>query len=290
MGRVANRQNRLFEIQSVFSGGLYSLPPILYTLYTVCMSWAARRRFLILLTLGAIAAAFFILLSIATLYETPSCTDNVQNQDEEGVDCGGSCPYLCEAALEPPTVLFTKALTNNDGRTDVIASVENKNAFAAAKDVPFRVTLYGADQTLIQTVTGTLDLPPGATQPVYVPGVVSGKQVVAGAFLSIDAAAPRWLSLTADPRIIPSISTTRQTGTVSAPRVEAILANQSTTALSNVPVVVMVYDVHGSVVAASRTLVSSIPAQGRATAIVTWNDPFPGTVASIKVIPVVPLP
>lgn len=270
---VANRQNR-----------------VRVSLYTVCMSWAARRRFLILLVLGAIAAVFFVLLSIATFYKTPSCTDGTQNQDEEGVDCGGSCPYLCAAALQPPTVLFTKALTNSVGRTDVIASIENKNASAGAKSVPYRITLYGTDQTLIQTVSGMLDLPPGATQPVYASGVASGRQVVAGAFLSIDASAPQWFSMTADPRIIPSVLDAKQTGIASAPRVEAILANSSTASLSNVPVVVMVYDVRGSVVAASRTLVSTIPAQGRATAVFTWNDAFPDTVASIKVVPIVPLP
>ena len=28
----------------------------------------------------------------------PTCTDGIQNGDEEGVDCGGSCPLSCEAA------------------------------------------------------------------------------------------------------------------------------------------------------------------------------------------------
>ena len=96
--------------------------------------------------------------------------------------------------------------------------------------------------------------------------------------------------MTANPRTIPSVSDAKQTGTASAPRVEAILVNSGTASLSNVPVVVMVHDVRGSVIAASRTLVSTIPAQGKATAIFTWNDAFPDTVASIKVVPIVPLP
>lgn len=254
------------------------------------MSWAARRRFFILLIVGAIIVAVLALLSIATFYQTPSCTDGVQNQNEEGIDCGGSCSYLCAAALQPPTVLFTKALTNSAGRTDIIASVENKNGFAAARDVPYRITLYGADQVLIQTVTGTLDLPPGAVQPVYVSGVTSGKHVVTGAFLSIDASAPRWFSMTADPRVVPSVSNAKQTGTASAPRVEAVLANSGTAVLSNVRVVVTVHGTNGSIIAASQTLVPAIPAQGRATALFTWNDAFPDTVTSIKVVPVVPLP
>ncbi|MEZ4738205.1 MAG: lamin tail domain-containing protein [Flavobacteriales bacterium] len=29
---------------------------------------------------------------------TPTCSDGIQNGDEEGIDCGGSCPLSCEAA------------------------------------------------------------------------------------------------------------------------------------------------------------------------------------------------
>ncbi len=254
------------------------------------MSWAARRRFLIVLTFSAIAVAFFALLSIATFYKTPSCTDTIQNQDEEGIDCGGSCSYLCAASLQPPTVLFTKALTNGAGRTDVIASVENKNASAAAKNVPYRITLYGAGQTLIQTVTGTLDLPPGATESVYVPGVASGKQTVVGAFLSIDAPSLQWFPMTAAARMLPSVSNVKQTGTTLMPRIEAILANPGTTSMTNVSAVAVVHNAQGSIIAASRTLVPVIPAQGKVTAVFTWNDAFPDTAASIKVVPTVPLP
>ena len=27
---------------------------------------------------------------------TATCTDKIQNQGEEGIDCGGPCPYACE--------------------------------------------------------------------------------------------------------------------------------------------------------------------------------------------------
>src|SRR3989344_1263580 len=98
------------------------------------MSWAARRRFFILLIVGAVAVAFLTTIGIAIFYNAPSCTDNKQNQDEAGVDCGGACSYLCIEQQLPPTVLFTKAIKNGDGRVDVVALIENKNSSAAAKD------------------------------------------------------------------------------------------------------------------------------------------------------------
>jgi len=254
------------------------------------MSWAARRRLFILLIVGAVVFAFLSTLFIATFYDAPSCTDGAQNQDETGIDCGGSCAYLCTAELQPPTVLFTKAIGNGVGRTDVIASVENKNALAAAKNVPYLVRLYSKDKFLIQEVAGTLDLPPAATVPVFIPGIVSGKQPVANVFLTIDPSAPKWFSFDTASRVTPLVSNTKQGGTVDAPRVEAVFSNPSVTALTNVPAIVLVRDEKGDVIAASSTILPGIPAQGNATATFTWNSAFPGVPASIEVVPVLPLP
>src|SRR3989344_3117613 len=116
------------------------------------MSWAARRRFFILLIVVAVSAVLVTTMFIATFTNAPSCTDGVQSQGEDGIDCGGPCAYLCTALVQPPTVLFTKAIQNGAGRIDVIAEVENKNADSAAKNVPYRITLHGTGQVLIQEV------------------------------------------------------------------------------------------------------------------------------------------
>ncbi|MHB8710646.1 MAG: hypothetical protein ACYC6X_03820 [Minisyncoccota bacterium] len=254
------------------------------------MSWAARRRLIILLILGVIVAAILTIIFFMLFYKAPSCVDGIQNQGEDGIDCGGPCPFLCTALEQSPTVLFTKALTNSAGRTDVVASIENKNTDAAAKDVPYTVTLYGADQTIIQEVSGTLDLPPAATETVFIPGVVSGKQTVASAFLNIAPSAPRWFTMTTDPRVVPIVSNTTQSGSAKALRIDATLTNGSVAVLTDVQVIVLVRDAHDDVIAASQTVVPTIPAQGTATATFTWNSAFSTAPTSIEVDPIIPLP
>ncbi len=254
------------------------------------MSWAARRRLFILLIVGAVVVAFLTVVLTATFYKTPSCTDGVQNQGEAGIDCGGPCAYLCIADKQPPTVLFTKAFQNNEGRTDVVASIENKNVDAAAKNVPYTITLYGAGQSLIQQVRGTLDLPPGMSTPVYVPGIASGRQTVTRAFLTIDPSSPRWFSMTASERSISLVSNITLGDTAVAPHVEAILTNPTVNAFTNVRVIVLVHGAQKDVIAASQTIVPTIPAQGKATATFTWNSAFPSTPTSIEVVPIIPLP
>ncbi len=255
------------------------------------MSWAARRRLLILLIVGAVVAAVVATVSITTLYKTPTCTDGVENQGEAGIDCGGSCSFLCIEQQHPPTVLFTKSFTDmSTGRTVIVASIENKNNTAAAKNVPYRAIVYGVNQTLIQSVSGTFDLPPGATATVFVHDIVSRKQTVVRAFLNIEPSSIKWFTMTSDSRIVPGVSNTIQSGSAEAPRIEAILANGSTSTLTNVRVVVLVRDINKDVIAASQTIVPVIRPQSTASAIFTWNSAFLGIPVSIEIVPIIPLP
>jgi hypothetical protein len=254
------------------------------------MPWAARRRLIISILVGALVVAFLALISIATFYKTPSCSDGVQNQGEAGIDCGGSCAYLCSTETLPPTVLFTKALISGTGRTDIVASIENKNPHAVAKAVPYRVQIYGPDRLPIGVQTGSIDLPPGATVPVFLAGIATGKQPVASAFLEIDPAALKWVATGSDPRVVPTVSGTVQSGSPEAPRIEVTLKNGSVSALSNVRVIVFVRDVRREIIAASQTIVPFIGAQSSATATFTWNSAFPAAAASIEAVPIIPLP
>jgi len=240
--------------------------------------------------IGAVVVAFFATVGIATFYETPTCSDGKQNQDETGVDCGGSCRYLCTAEQIAPTVLFARPLQTGNGRTDVIAEVENKNATAAAKDVPYTITFYDSTQTFVQNIQGTLDLPPSATVPIFMSGISSGKQVVTAAFLTVDSSAVKWYRLITDPRVVPDVASPTLGGTTAAPRIEAAFTNPTTMVLSDIKAIVVVRNDRGDVIAASQTIVPTIPAQGVAKAIFTWNEPFMDVPARIEVTPITPLP
>lgn len=254
------------------------------------MTWSAQRRLIILLIVGAVIAAFATIIGFATFYQAPSCSDGKQNQGETGIDCGGACQYLCTADERPVTVLFTKAIANGSGRTDVAASVQNSNPLAAAKDVPYTITLYGANHVFVQQVTGTIDLPPAATVPVFFPGISSGNQKVTNVFLTIAPSAPQWYTFNNDPRTLPVVANTTLVGTQNAPRVDALLTNAGVSPLSNVRVVIFVRDAQNELIAASQTIVPKIPGQGNATATFTWNASFSGIPAAIEVLPVIPLP
>jgi hypothetical protein len=253
------------------------------------MSWAARRRFYILAGIGAVVAAFVLILGFATFYQVPSCKDTKQNQGEQGVDCGGPCPYLCSMSVQAPVVEFVRPVSPQAGRTDVIAYVDNQNPSAAVRGATYRIDLYGPDNVVVATKTGTVDLPPKSKVPVYVPDFFSGNQTVAHAFLTFDDASLKWETYN-DTRTQLAVESPLLTNTDSAPRVTAVIDNSDVQPLYNVLTIVALFDAAGNAIGASQTVIPKIPAQGSATALFTWNGPFNGAVARIEVTPVLPLP
>ncbi len=257
-----------------------------FIVYTEAMSWAGGRRFFIVFVGGSIIIAVLALIIIPVVYEAPSCSDHKQNQDELGVDCGGSCTYLCTADQQAPVVRFTKAIPVTEGRTDVLAYVDNANVAAGAKDVPYTITLYAGDRTILKTSTGKLDLLPSALTPVYVPNFYSGRGVGAQAFLTINAQEVRWFAM-AKPPVLPTVGKWDVGGTVDNPRITATITNTSTINFVRLPVIVAVFDSADNVFAASQTLLSALDGLSTAPITFTWTTPFSKLPARVEIVPLI---
>lgn len=252
------------------------------------MSWALRRRLIIIGLIAAVIAAALAAFFFVSIRKAPSCVDQKQNQQEEGIDCGGPCTYLCSASQSDPSVRFVRPVSPVPGRTDVIAYVDNPNSSSAAKDVPFTIELYDASNVVVAKKEGTVDLPPGATVPVFVPNLFSGSQVVARAFLTFDMPEHLWYRYQ-DTRVLPNVTDVLLSGG-DAPRVTAIAHNPSAKPLRNTVFIATLFDAEGNAMAASRTVAVSIPPQGATSLVFTWPSAFAGLASRIEVVPVVPLP
>ncbi|HYF29083.1 MAG TPA: hypothetical protein VEA36_01800 [Candidatus Paceibacterota bacterium] len=251
------------------------------------MSWASRRRFIVISILAAIAIALLAAIVIPIVYETPTCSDKKRNQDETGVDCGGSCARVCEAEALSPKVEFARIVSPRAGRTDVIAYVANPNKEAAVRSARYTVELYGSAGSIVATRQGTMDLPPGATVPVFVPGLPAD-EAGTRAFFVFDPASLVFVTYQ-DRRIVPRYNNDAQVMGTDGPRIMASFSNPSATALRNIPVIATVFDADGNAIAATQTLLAELPPQGSAQVVFVWNAPFSAAPARIDVVPIVPL-
>jgi hypothetical protein len=182
-----------------------------------------------------------------------------------------------------------RQLSPVQGRTDVIAYIDNTNANAAMKGAKFTITLYGPDNIIVAEKTAMADLPPKSTVPVFIPGFYSGLQTVARAFLTFDTSSYNWYRYE-DTRPVLATSNIILSGGDATPRLTADVSNPTALSLFRVPVVATVFDAQNNAIAASATVLEEIPPMGTASAVFTWNAPFPATPAKEEVIPLVPLP
>lgn len=231
-----------------------------------------------LLVLGALG--YYVLF-----YDAPSCTDRRQNQDEEGIDCGGVCSRLCAANLAIPQVAFARSVSSGPGRTDVVAYIDNPNGSAKA-EARYTIELFDANNAVVASKDGTIDLPPKRT-PLYVPNFFSGEETDLRAFLTIDEASLAWFAYE-DTRVTLSVEDVVVEHVDTLPRVRAVLRNPSIENFRNVRVVITVFDADNNAIAASETLVRELRAEGEAALVFTWNAPFAEAPARQEIIPVVP--
>jgi hypothetical protein len=249
------------------------------------MDWAHRRSFTVILTLAGVVLAFLLVLGFAIFYKTPTCTDNKQNGDEAGIDCGGSCSTVCSAQAQDAKVKFARTLTQS-GRTDLIAYIDNPNADAYAANAHLLISVYRQDGHILEK-RATITLPAKSSTPIFIPSIAS--EPVQQVFVSFATGSPVWTKGSGWSKEPPKVAAYAVDNADTAPRITATMANPTAYPKTNVPFVATVFAADGSVIAASQTVVPYIPPQGSAQAVFTWNEPFSGY-ARVEIIPLLALP
>ena len=256
--------------------------------YTVYMTWASKRKLIIIGVISVVVALCAGAIWYFFFHTPPSCIDGKQNQQEEGIDCGGSCTYLCTASQAAPSVRFVRAFSPLPGRTDVIAYVDNPNTNAEAYQAPYTIELYNDQNVLVAKTQGVVDLPALSTAPVFVPQLFSGSEVVSHAFLTFASSGIHWIKAAPLAKTLETQNIVYSPG--ETPRVTATVYNKTAEPRLRAYFVATLFGVDGKALASSATIVDVIPAQGTNSLVFTWPTPITEAVARVDIMPVLLLP
>lgn len=119
----------------------------------------------------------------------PTCSDNIQNQGEEGADCGFVCGNTCLESLEPIEVqnshLF-KITENDQGNDyDVLFKVYNPNARFGASQLEYEIDLFDVKNVLFLRKRGFSYILPGQAKYIFEPTIRTTNQQARRAELKI---------------------------------------------------------------------------------------------------------
>lgn len=236
------------------------------------MTWAFRRRLIILSIVGAFLTFFVFVPIFVANYTPPSCTDGEQNQDELGVDCGGTCVRQCTEFVTPISVIWAKAFQSRPGVYYAIALVENPNANIGTRRVPYVFRLLDSAGEVLAERSGQTYLLPNERAPIFVGNIVVADKIPARVEVRFERNV-EWLRMDAPPPTL-SVVDRKLSSVDTRPRLTANLVNEGASTVRDVGVTAIISDKTGTPVGGSSTFVDVL-GPGESTRLTfTWSEPF----------------
>lgn len=230
-------------------------------------SWATRRQFTVIGGILLAILVLFVLPSYFILRERSSCMNGTQDGDERGIDCGGSCRYLCENEAQAPLVHFARAVTVGKGVYGAVAYLENRNQDAGARAVPYVMKTYDAEGILVGEKHGNAYLPPRKVFALFEGSMETGDRIPVRATFNWKEP-PRFERMSEDPLI--DVRSKRFETVPEGSRLDAVLYNMSLSNISGIEVTALLFDGKGNVYAASATRVNELSGERTAAISFTW--------------------
>jgi hypothetical protein len=96
----------------------------------------------------------------------PTCSDGQQNQNEEGVDCGGPCSTKCENIpnIENIRTLEKAVLPGSEGKFDAMAKINNPNPQFGVAQFDYSFNLLDSNGKIIGQSEGSSFIFPAQTK------------------------------------------------------------------------------------------------------------------------------
>lgn len=115
------------------------------------------RRFVILFVFFSFNAILVLGIYFAFIKAPETCVDQKQNQNEEGIDCGGICTNACIVATVGQNIQVKEVafVLGGEGRYDVLAKVFNPNENIGATSFRYVFELRDMGGAVLTSRSGT---------------------------------------------------------------------------------------------------------------------------------------
>lgn len=116
---------------------------------------------------------FFWLVYLAFFRSPASCFDNVQNQGEEGVDCGGPCTKACflPTSKSIQEVGGVKILYPGQKKISLLVEIQNSNSNLAANFFNYHFLIYDSSGKLLGSIDDSSFIYANEIKYLAVPGL-----------------------------------------------------------------------------------------------------------------------
>jgi hypothetical protein len=248
------------------------------------MSWAQRRKTTYIVSILFVEAIIVAVVLFFALKKVPTCFDGIQNEGEQGIDCGGPCQILCRAQYGDPVVIWgprwEKIISN--GTYSFLTYVQNPNIGAGAYNVPYTLKVYDKDNILLYQKNDTAYIPPDNNFVIFEDNINLGDKVPDRAELEFTQS-PSWQKMTSQELQITPLSK-NLTDEDTNPKLFVTMSNSGVNPIQNIQEVAILYDSNNNAVDFSTTKIDSIAGGGTSDIVFTWPEPFAEPIVRIDIV------
>lgn len=248
------------------------------------LSWGARRQLtfffwvvVVLSLLGGLYWYFFVRIP-------ESCFDNVKNQNEIDVDCGGVCAKICPAEISALKNKWTRLFKIGEGRYDVAGYMINYNPFFGVPKFEYKISLFDEKNSFIVEKNGSAFINPNEETVIFETGLETGKRIPKKAILEFKED-QSWLRFPSDFKKYPLFVENENISDTAMPRLTADIANNSPIDLPNINVVAVIYDDKDNAIGASDTYIDKLSKESKTLVSFTWPSQFEARPKRVDIFP-----
>lgn len=208
--------------------------------------------------------------------------DNVQNQGEFGVDCGGPCAPCELKHPKPITTFWARAVKVRDNVFDAAALIQNQNEVLSSGHVVYEFALFD-EFGLVTKKTGETYLLAQERTPVVEPSIVTTRDPSRVEFRIVR------IDWQVRKDIHPNVFAERReynvitAGEKKQGVVDTSIFNSTPYDYRSIDLSVLVLDKDGNLLGTNRSVLEHVRAGSHNPVRLIWPSELPGNVASVEV-------
>ena len=244
-----------------------------------------KKRAIIIAIFGMIFLVFSLTIYFITR-PTATCTDGIQNQNEEGIDCGGVCGK-CEKNTAENLVIEEKGFIESGivGKYDLYAKVKNPNNIYGSNKFRYEFVLKNSTGEVIVTKKGSAYILPGESK--YVVGNSIASPNVAPASVDFVLSDQSWVEFK-DYFEKPQLKVVNKqysliSSGVGFSEVTGLLKNESPYDFNLIELEIILRDINGKIVALNSTEMRTVRTGENRDFRSLWMNRFHGDVMNVEV-------
>ena len=190
----------------------------------------------------------------------PSCSDNIQNQQETDIDCGGPRCGTCELKHLSLKVGEPAFFDAGQFKTTAVVKITDPSLNYGSKGFNYEfqvINKFGGAIASRPSLSGTTYISAGETKYLIVPAIDIDPRDVGSVVVNIPN--PTWELKESLPKFALSFNNLKTSVGIKSPQVTGNLKNDSATAYSSISLVGVVFDKFGTPLSASATELDNIP-------------------------------